>query len=100
MERLGGGKEQLIQVKGTRSFEGKQTPWCLCGFLGFLVVNHKSMTCCFLPILPVFKVLLDLPDASKVPYPVMVFTHLVVQWLLLPCQEPALAGGRCQWRAL
>lgn len=57
----------LIQTNGTTSFEGKQTPWYLCGFLGFLVVNNKSLTCCFLPIFPVFKVIMDLPDANKVP---------------------------------
>lgn len=67
MEKLGGWKKQLIQTNGTTSFQGKQTPWCLCGFLGFLVVNNKSLTCCFLPIFPVFKVIMDLPDANKVP---------------------------------
>lgn len=65
-ESLGEGEEQLIQAKDTRTFEGKQTPWCLCGFLGFSVVKNKSMTCWFLPTLPVFRVVMDLPDASKV----------------------------------
>lgn len=42
MERLGGGKEQPIQAKGARSFEGKQSPLCLCFLLGWLLINNKS----------------------------------------------------------
>lgn len=88
VERLEGRKELLIQAKGTRSFEGKQAPWCLCGFLGFLVVNNKSITFCFLPILPVFEVIMDLPDASKV--------H-ILQWCCPPTWQPG--GCSCPDRS-
>lgn len=36
------GKEQPRQAEGAISFEGKQTPRCLCFFLGCLFMNTKS----------------------------------------------------------
>lgn len=48
MEGLGGGKEQPIQAKGARSFEGKQTPRCLCFFLGCVFINNNQRIRCTL----------------------------------------------------
>lgn len=98
MERLGGGKEW---AKSARSFEGGQTPQCPCFFwVVFLLTTYqgiRSATCCSLPIHRVFRLLMDLPDAGKEPYPMMFLLTPLAAGLLLPAFP---GGGIRQRRAL
>lgn len=95
MESLGGGKDQLIQAKGTRSSEGKQTPWCpvwLFRFFNFKQQIHDML-------LPAHLCCVEsshgLAWCQQGAHPARVLSiHLVAQWLLCP------GRGRCQWRAL